>query len=145
MSVKKEATRRRADKAKVEGPGSIQSAAERRAAEAELRTLIGRFAPAHLRLIGIMRRKLQKRLPTAHEVVYEYHNLGAVVISYSQNERGYEGVLSFRASADGVELYFNFGKRLPDPAKLLQGSANLVRWIKVEGASTRSSRGRVPH
>jgi hypothetical protein len=83
-----------------------------------------------------MRRSLRKRLPTAHEVVYEYVNLGAVVISFSPNERGYEGVLVIRASADGVKLYFNRGKELPDPAKLLQGSANLVRSMNVEGAST---------
>ncbi len=82
-----------------------------------------------------MRRRLRRRLPTAHEVVYEYHNLGAVVISYSPNEHGYEGVLAIRASADGVKLYFNQGKELPDPAKLLRGSSQ-TRWISVEGAST---------
>jgi len=82
-----------------------------------------------------MRRSLRKRLPTAHEVVYEYHNLGAVVISYSPNEHGYEGVVVIRASADGVKLYFNQGKELPDPEKLLQGSAQ-TRWIDVESAST---------
>ena len=60
---------------------STQSAVARRSAEAELRTLIAKFAPTHLRLIGTMRRSLRKRLPTAHEVVYEYRNLGAVVIS----------------------------------------------------------------
>ena len=112
---------------------STQSAAERRAAEAELRTLIAKFAPAHLRLVGAVRRWLRKRLPTAHEVVYEYRDW--FVISFSPNERGYEGVLSIRASADGVKLYFSRGKELPDPAKLLQGSSQ-ARWIAVEGAST---------
>ena len=58
------------------------------------------------------------------------------VISYSPNERGYEGVLAIRASANGVRLYFNRGKELPDPAKLLQGSGNQTRWIHLEGAST---------
>ena len=116
-------------------PDSAQSAVERRSAEAVLRTYITEFAPSHLRLIGAMRRSLQKRLPTAHEVVYEYQNLGAVVISYSPNERGYEGVLAIRADADGVKLYFNQGKDLPDPEKLLQGSSQ-TRWILVEGAST---------
>src|SRR5437899_6941589 len=114
---------------------STQSAVARRSAEAQLRTLIAKFAPAHLRLIGAMRRWLRKRLPTALEVVYEYHNLGAVVISYSPNERGYEGVLAIRGSADAVKLYFNQGKDLPDPAKLLQGSSQ-TRWIHMEGAST---------
>ena len=135
MSVKKEPSGRRSVQVEVEVPASTQSAAARRAAEAELNTLIAQFAPAHQRLIGAMRRSLRKRLPTAHEVVYEYHNLGAVVISFSPNEHGYEGVLSIRASADGVRLYFNRGKELSDPEKLMQGSSQ-TRWIDVEGAST---------
>ena len=114
---------------------STQSAVARRSAEAQLRTLIAKFAPAHLRLIGVMRRWLRKRLPTAHEVVYEYRDLGAVVISFSPNDRGYEGVFGIRATADGVRLYFNQGKDLPDPAKLLHGSSQ-TRWIHLEGAST---------
>ena len=112
---------------------SAQSAAERRAAEAELRTLIAKFAPAHRRLVGAMRRWLRKRLPTAHEVVYEYRD--NFVVSYSPSERGYEGVLALRASADGVKLYFNRGQGLPDPEKLLRGSGQ-ARWIHVEAPST---------
>src|SRR5258708_3227851 len=133
MSVKKEATGRRSVQLEVQIPGSPQSAVGRRSAEAQLRTLIAKFAPAHLRLIGAMRRSLRKRLPTAHEVVYEYRDW--FVISYSPNERGYEGVLAIRGSADAVKLYFNQGKDLPDPEKLLQGSSQ-TRWIHVEGAST---------
>ena len=136
MSVKKEASGRRSVQVEVEVPGSTQSAAARRSAEAQVRAGIAKFAPAHQRLIGTMQRWLRKRLPTAHEVVYEYRNLGAVVISYSPNERGYEGVLVIRATADGVKLYFNRGKELPDPEKLLQGSGNLARSINVESAST---------
>ena len=113
---------------------STQSAVARRSAEAELRTFIAKFAPAHQPLIGAMRRWLRKRLPTAHELVYEYRDF--FVISFSPNERGYEGVLAIRASANGVRLYFNRGKELPDPAKLLLGSGKQVRWIHVEGAST---------
>jgi hypothetical protein len=132
MSVKKEASGRRS--IQVEVPGSTQSAVERRSAEAELRTLIDKFAPAHLRLVVAMRRSLRKRLPTAHEVVYEYRD--CFVISYSPNDHGYEGVLGIRASADGVKLFFNHAKELPDPAKLLQGSGNQCRSIDLEGAST---------
>jgi hypothetical protein len=113
---------------------STQSAVARRSAEAEVRTLIANFAAAHLRLIGAMRRWLRKRLPTAHELVYEYN--GFFVISYSPNEHGYEGVFAIRASANGVRLYFSRGKELPDPEKLLQGSGNQTRWIHLEGAST---------
>ncbi len=134
MSVKKELSGRRSAQVEVEVPGTTQSAVARRLAEAQLRALIARFTPAHLRLIGAVRRWLRKRLPTAHEVVYEYHD--CFVISFSPNERGYEGVLAIRASANGIRLYFNRGKELPDPAKLLQGSGNQTRWINLEGAST---------
>jgi hypothetical protein len=135
MSVKKQTSGRRSVKVKVEAPDNTQSAAERRAAEVDLSSLVEKYAPAHQRLVAAMRRSLQKRLPTAHELVYEYGNQGAVVISYSPNEHGYDGVLAIRASADGVKLYINQGKDLPDPEKLLKGSSQ-TRWMNVEGAST---------
>ena len=56
MSVKKEPSGRRSVQVEDEVPGNTQSAAARRSAEAELRTLIAKFAPAHLRLIGARRR-----------------------------------------------------------------------------------------
>lgn len=134
MVAKKEPAGRRAVPAKAKVPVSAQSATERRAAEAKLRELYDRFAPEHLRLIGAVRRWLQKRLPTAHEVVYEYGDF--FVISYAPSEHGYEGVLGIRANGEGVKLFFNRAKELPDPAKLLKGSGKLVRSINVEAAST---------
>ena len=76
---------------------------------------------------------MRKRLPTAHEVVYEYRD--NFVISWSPNDKGYEGVFAIRGSEDGVRLYITRGKGLPDPAKLLRGTAQ-ARWIELEGAST---------
>lgn len=111
-----------------------QTAAERRAAEAEVRRLAETFAPTHHKLVAATRRALQKRLPTAHELVYEYRD--CFVISHSPDDRGYEGVLAIRASADGVRLYFNRGKGLPDPAKLLRGSGSQTRWLALESAAT---------
>jgi hypothetical protein len=93
-----------------------------------------KLAPAHQRLVGAVRRWLRKRLPTAHEVFYEYS--GFFVISFSPNEHGYEGVFAVRADTNGVRLYFNRGRELPDPAKLLQGAGRQTRWIHVESAST---------
>jgi hypothetical protein len=113
---------------------STQPAVARRSAEAQLRALGARFAPAHPRVISATRRSLRKRLPTAHEVVYEYRD--CFVISFSPSGHGYEGVLAVRASADGVKLYFNRGKGLPDPEKLLRGSGTQARWIRLEDVST---------
>lgn len=135
MSVKKGPSGRRPNKGKDEASGSTPTAAERRSAETELSALIDNVVPDQTRLMGALRKSLRKRLPTAHEIVYEYGNQGAVVISYSPSEHGYEGVLALRADADGVKLYFNRGKELPDPAKLLQG-ASQTRWIKMETTST---------
>ena len=104
-----------------------------RAAEAQLRTLIGKFAPEHLRLINATRRSLRMRLPTAHEVVYEYRSW--FVISFSPTGQGYEGVLAIRADTDGIKLYFNRGKELPDPEKLLRGSGSLVRLIDLDAST----------
>jgi hypothetical protein len=132
MSGKKEPSGRSTVRAE-EVPGTTQSAAERQSAEAQLSALIARFAPAHLQLVGAMRQWLQKRLPTAHEVAYEYRNW--FVISYSPSERGYEGIFAIRGSADGVKLYFNQGKELPDPEKLLKGSGNQARSMNVDDAS----------
>ena len=101
-----------------------QSAVQR-AAEAQLQALIARITPAHAPLAESARQLLRKRLPTAHEIAYEYRTW--FVISYSPNEHGYEGVLGIRGDADGVKLYFNRGKELPDPEKLLKGSGSLVR------------------
>lgn len=113
---------------------STQSALERRSAESQVRGLVAEVAPRHQRITGTMRRWLRKRLPSAHEIVYQYS--GWLVISYSPDERGYQGVLVIRVSPTGVALYFNRGKELTDPERLLQGSGKQTRWIPVEGAST---------
>lgn len=113
---------------------NTQSATERRAAEARLRELVDKFAPEQHQFVATVRRFLKKRLPTACEVVYEYRD--CFVISCSPNEHGYDGIFAIRGSAEGVKLYFNYGKGLPDPAKLLKGTATQTRWILLEGAST---------
>jgi hypothetical protein len=111
-----------------------RTTSKRSSAEAELRELVVKFAADHLRLVNAARRRLRKRLPTAFEVVYEYRDF--CVISFSPGERGYEGVFAIRASGAGVKLYFNRGKELTDPNKLLRGSGGLVRSIDLEGEST---------
>lgn len=131
MAAKKSASH--SVEARGENSAHAQSAAARRAAEGELRTLIARFAPEHLRLISATRRSLRKRLPAAHEIVYEYRDW--FVISFSPSERGYEGVLAIRANADGAKVYFTHGKELPDPSKLLRGTVQ-ARWIDVKRTST---------
>jgi hypothetical protein len=112
----------------------MQTAAERKAAEAALKELVALYAPEHARLVTTVRRALQKRLPTAWELVYEYRD--AFVMSFAPDERGYAGVLAIRGSEDEVRLYFNSGKKLPDPEKVLKGSGGLARYVVIEGPAT---------
>lgn len=135
MSVKNKTSGRRSMQSRAGVVDDMQPSVKRRSTESQVRTIINSYAPTQLRLIVAMRRLLRKRLPTAHEIVYAYHNLGAVVISFSPSEHGYEGVLAIRGNKDGVKLYFNQGITLSDPEKLLRGSAK-ARWIQVERAST---------
>lgn len=118
---------------KVAAESTVQSATERRQAEAALSGLVEKFAESQARLVAAVRKTLRKRLPTAHELVYEYRD--CFVISYSPNGHGYEGLFGVRGSSDGVKLYFNRGKELPDPGKLLRGSGTMARSLDVEKAS----------
>ncbi len=95
--------------------------------------MLATLAPDHVRLVASVRKALRTRLPSAHEVAYAYSD--AVVISLSPTGRGFEGVFAIRASADGVKLYLNRGKGVPDPEKLLKGSGAQARWFAVPAAS----------
>ena len=102
--------------------------------EAQLRSFVSRFNPKDQKFFRSIRAALRKRFPTANELVYDYGF--SLVIAYSPTEQGIEGILSISARADdGVSLYFTNGPKLPDPKKLLMGSAKLVRFIPVETAS----------
>ena len=100
--------------------------------EAQLQSFYDRFDPAHQKLIRSVQAAVRKRLPTTNELVYDYGSF--FVISYSPTDKGIDGIVSFAARADRVDLYFNHGPQLPDPKKLLLGSGKLTRFIRVEAA-----------
>jgi hypothetical protein len=104
--------------------------------EAELRSFISRFDPKVQKLYRSVRTAVRKRFPTVNELAYDYPNSpNSVVISYSPTNRGIEAIVALTARADGVFLYLSHGPQLPDPKKLLQGSAKQTRFIQVEAAS----------
>jgi hypothetical protein len=101
--------------------------------EAQLKSLIEKFDPKHQKLIQSVRSALRKRFPTANELVYDYGF--SLVLGYSPTENGIESIFSTSARADGVDLYFMNGPKLPDPKKLLKGSAKMVRFIPLDSAA----------
>jgi hypothetical protein len=106
-------------------------------AEKQLKTFIDKFEPNHQTLIRAVRKVLRKRLPTAHELVYDNYNF--FVIGYAPTERPTDSILSIAAGANGVGLCFIRGASLPDPHKILLGSGKQTRFIRVESAKVLAS------
>jgi hypothetical protein len=101
-------------------------------AEAKLTSFIDKFEPKDRTLIRTMRRALRKRMPTANELVYDNYNF--FVIGYGPNERPSDCIVSIAAGSSGVGLCFIRGASLRDPEKILLGSGNQTRFIRLESA-----------
>jgi hypothetical protein len=102
-------------------------------AERQLQGFIDKFDPKHRALIRTARKALRKRLPSANELVYDNYNF--FVIGYSSTGRPSDSIVSLAAGANGVGLSFPYcGAILPDPHKLLLGSGNQNRFIRLQSA-----------
>jgi hypothetical protein len=99
-------------------------------AERQLRSFIAKFEPKHQTLLRALRKALRKRFPTAYELAYDNYNF--FVIGYGSTERPSDCIVSMAAGANGVGLCFIHGASLPDPHKLLLGSGNQTRFIRLE-------------
>ena len=99
-------------------------------AERQLAAFIRKFSPVEQRLIRAVRKALRTRFPTANELVYDNYNF--FVIGYSPTERPSDAIVSMVARANGVGLCFIHGAKLPDPNKILLGSGNQTRFIRID-------------
>jgi hypothetical protein len=95
---------------------------------------IAKFDSKVAKRIRAVRAALRKRFPTANELVYDNYNF--FVIGYSTTERPSDCMVSLAANAKGVGLSFYYGSTLPDPSKILLGSGNQNRFIRLESAAT---------
>ena len=101
-------------------------------AEKQLKSFIDKFEPKNQALIRAIRKALRKRLPTANELAYDNYNFFA--LGYCSTERPSDCILSVAAGATGVGLSFYRGADLPDPHKILLGSGNQNRFIRMPSA-----------
>jgi len=102
----------------------------------QLAGFIAKFDPKIAKQIRTMRQVLRKRFPTTNELVYDNYNF--FVIGFSTTERPSDCMFSLAANAKGVGLSFYYGATLPDPHKILLGSGNQNRFIRLESAATLS-------
>jgi len=113
---------------------AVKPAAVADDAEEQLASFIEKFEPKHQKVIREVRKALRKRLPAANELAYDNYNFFA--LGYCSSERPSDAILSIAAGANGVGLCFVHGKSLPDPQKILQGSGNQTRFLRLESAET---------
>jgi hypothetical protein len=102
----------------------------------QLAGFIAKFDSKIAAQIRSARQLLRNRCPTANELVYDNYNF--FVIGYSTTERPSDCMFSLAANARGVGLAFYYGSTLPDPHKILLGSGNQNRFIRLETTATLS-------
>ena len=95
---------------------------------------IAKFDPPVAKLTRACRTILRKRYPSAIELVYDNYN--ALAIGYSPTERTSDCVFSLAIYARGVNLYFIYGRSLPDPDNLLLGNGTQGAFIRLDNAGT---------
>ena len=99
----------------------------------QLDGFLAKYEPGIVKMANAMLRKMRKRLPGAIEMVYD--NWNGLVIGFGPTERPSEAILSLLLVPDHISLCFLQGAKLKDPHKLLQGSGNQVRHIKMKKAT----------
>ena len=99
----------------------------------QLAGFIGRFEPPIGRLVRAARAALGKRFPTANQLVYDNYN--ALAIGFSSTDRVADVLVSLAVYPRGVNLYFMYGARLPDPHHVLKGSGSQGRFIPLESVA----------
>lgn len=110
----------------------MKRASRSESAEQELRKFIDKFEPKYRATIRAVRKALQTRFPTAHQLVYDNYNF--FVIGFGATERPSDCFLSIAAAANGVGLCFLHGADLPDPAKKLSGAGKQTRFVRLPSA-----------
>jgi len=101
----------------------------------ELNRFIARYTPDVARVARGALARMRKRLPTAHQLVYDNYN--ACAIGFSPTERASDVIFSIALYPQRVSLFFlqAMKSNLEDPQKLLQGSGSRVRFIPLDSAA----------
>jgi hypothetical protein len=97
--------------------------------EKQLDSFLAKYTPAIAAQARDVRARLEKRMPTAVQMIYDNYN--GLVIGFSPSDRPLDAALSMIVLPDHVTVCFLRGATLPDPDGLLEGSGNQVRHIKL--------------
>jgi hypothetical protein len=101
-------------------------------AEEQLASFLGKFTPEVAALARSILAAMRTRYPTAIELVYDNYN--ALAIGFGPTDKTSQAIFSIAVFPRWVSLFFLQGKQLPDPDKILQGSGNVARHIRLHSA-----------
>jgi hypothetical protein len=99
------------------------------AQEKQIAEFLAKYTPEIIAFATDARKRMRKDVPGGVEFVYDNYN--ALVFGYGPSERPSEAVLSLALMPEWVTLCFLKGAKLNDPKKLLKGSGNVVRSIRL--------------
>ena len=90
--------------------------------------LLARYDEAIQKLALAVRKLILEEAPEASEFVYEVYTIAD---HFAFTERPSDAFVFTTAHANWVNLGFNFGVLLPDPAGLLRGEGKLIRHVRI--------------
>jgi hypothetical protein len=96
---------------------------------AALRRFLKPYGPAIARLYFAAREAVLGAAPKANELVYDAYNAVSTAYSYTDSLKG--AFCHVAAYRDHVNLGFNRGAELDDPERVLLGTGNKIRHIRI--------------
>ena len=90
--------------------------------------LLAPYGEAIQKLAVAVRKLILEEAPEASEFIYEVYTIAA---HFSFTERPSDAFAFTTTHANWVNLGFNFGAMLPDPAGLLRGEGKQIRHVRI--------------
>src|SRR5438270_13997706 len=103
------------------------------AAEKQIAEFLAKYSRGMVQVGRESRARMRQLLPGGVEFVYDNYN--ALVFGFGPSERPSEAVLSLALMPRWFTLCFLKGAKLPDPKKILRGSGNIVRNVRLAATS----------
>jgi hypothetical protein len=95
----------------------------------EIDSFLAKYTPEMAAVARDARARMRRRITGGVEFVYDNYN--ALVFGFGPTEKPSEAVLSLAIFPEWVTLCFLNGAKLSDPKKLLRGSGNIVRNVRL--------------
>lgn len=97
--------------------------------EKQISQFLAKYSPEMVTAAKSARKTLRSKIPGGTEFIYDNYN--ALVFGYGPTERPSDAVLSLAMMPGWVTVCFLKGAKFKDPKKILRGSGNVVRNIRL--------------